>query len=216
MGSSVVSLRIDDEDLDKYDAIADQTRLARSEVLRQAIEVGMEQLAGEDDAWTPPEHLEILSEREEVLKKNKVEYLRGGFRNRVYQQFKHLFSQNWSPSELERVVEGYRDEIDVLFSDDERIEELNDFVDHLLEEYREAYEKSDYDPFEDSFEDFTGVKDDGDTDRIYDLVETEMGSEIRHRIDRGTPQKEVVDELQDDYDLSVKRAVDVVDTILNR
>jgi len=210
----VVSLRLDAEKVDKYDAIADQTRFGRSEVLRQAIEVGIEQMTDEDDRWQAPEHIEILDKRQELIKKNRVENLKGGFRNRIYQQFKTRFKNNWSPDEIELVVDGYRDEIELLFADKSEKRRLNDFIDHLLSEYRVAYEKSDYNPFEGAFEDFTGVKE--GTDGSDEQIVNDWRSDIQRRLTQTTDtMKDVVDDMVTEYpDLDRKRAVDIVEAVM--
>lgn len=206
-----LSSRVRAEQADQIEHIVKNTEYSKSEAVRKVLDAGLEAIDADGEVEIP-DYLQTLNERQDIIKKNKVQNLKGGFRNRVFNQFKSRFRQNWSPEEIEMLVEGYRDEIDVLFSDEDKIEAQNEFIDNLLEQYHQAYATSDYDPFDGAFEDFTGVQ--NGTGGIAEQIKADA-DDIQDRVITSTDtQKDVVQDLTESYDISVKRATDIVEDIL--
>jgi len=152
MTNATITVRVDDELKRAYDEAANHadSGVTKSDLIREQLARGVE-----DGTLEIPEEFRTLAKRSRVVDRNKVNQIRGGFRARVVRQFRKRFEAGWKPDEVDLLLEGYREEARVLFDEpDEQIE----FIEELLTEYAEKWERSNYDPLEDPFGGYGGVE----------------------------------------------------------
>jgi predicted DNA-binding protein len=205
------SVRLTDEQHRIVQSLADSDLVdSSSEAVRLLVDAGID--AVEDVREAIPEHERVLHRREQVVDRNRVEQLRGGFRSRLVEQFRDRFGNGWEPREVERVARGYHDEIDVLWPHDEdRRDELHEVVDDVLNRYREAWDDGE-DPLADPFDAFGGVEAGRAERESQQRVDDELVETARRLLDRRnvTSPDRVVERLSERVDVDEAAADEAV------
>jgi predicted transcriptional regulator len=160
MAKRNLSFQVDEELADALDEAARDAAVSRSELIRQSIVDDIE-----NGGIDVPEHHAILNEYEEFKSEMEVLNLREGAEERFRNLIRTKFDADWSPEGVEvwaERVKGFTR--NTLYGDDEddrhrrRREELCNYLDFLVEEYRKKQGASVFDPDEHLFESWTGVE----------------------------------------------------------
>jgi antitoxin component of RelBE/YafQ-DinJ toxin-antitoxin module len=129
---TTISFRVDGSLSEALDAAADDLGTSKSELCREVL---AEAVAEDLDV---PDHLEILTQRERMKRRNRVEDLRGGFSGRVKKQLHRRYHKgDYTAEDIAAVAENYRREARLLWpEDDEARNEALATVDSLVEQYQ--------------------------------------------------------------------------------
>lgn len=160
--------------------------LSQSEAIRQLIQAGIEH---SDLTDLMSEHELVALRREQVKNENKLRDWREGFEGRVKQETVRRFKNGYTPDGLAKFSVGMKDEARVLWWDDdnpehvERRREAIEYVDRVVEQAREDYDRSEHDPLdvETMFASFSGVSEGEARERLEGV---NLGAEARQMIDQ--------------------------------
>jgi predicted transcriptional regulator len=147
MGSSTLSLRVDDDVIDALDAMTADSPASRSALAREAVVEGLKHLDG------VPDWVENDAEAQSIINQNKRESWEGAFRSEVVNRLKASFESDRTPAEFEKSISGYIDEADRLGKMPEEtaadapdgVETYREWVGYMLEYYRTAYDAQEFD-----------------------------------------------------------------------
>lgn len=161
------SLSLTEETWDLLDAAEEQARRHpdlpnktqwRSEIARQIFDAGIDALDAEDASvmeLLPEDALlnyQIAAEKETQKSKNRVEYLRSGWRDYVRGELQKLMNGDdpAEPMRAAKIMDGHRAEMKVMFdAEPDRLEANENWLDERLEAYRWGYAaRTDADQFD--------------------------------------------------------------------
>jgi len=165
--TSTLSFRVEDDIIDALDDAAAQGRISRSQLARESLLAGLEQLAGEGGEIDVPDHLGHDAKIKRLIASNKKTRREGKFRSEFSKQMKRSFKNNEHPAEFEKSVAGYIEEAQDMGDLPEPIQEKTDcrtfyeWVQDKLEYYTVAYQSSNYDadPIDNPLGEFAGMQD---------------------------------------------------------
>lgn len=167
MGSSTVGFRLDDEIITELEDAASEASISKSELLREAVLRGLEEMKDEAGGIDVPEHLGHDAAVRRLIARNKKTRRSGKFRSEFAGQMKKSFKNNEHPEEFKRSVAGYLEEAEEMGELPEPVAEetgcdtFEEWVQDKLEYYAAAYEASTFegDPIENPLGEFSGVSD---------------------------------------------------------
>lgn len=166
--SSTLSMRLDADIIDRLDDAAAENNTSRSHLAREALLIGVQELAAEDGGLDVPDHLAHDAKVRQMLARNKKQRRRGKFRSEFSKQLKSSFKRGETPAEFRDSVAGYIEEAEQIGRLPEGVREqvaadvetFSGWVDHMLEYYSVAYDAQnfDHDPVDDPLGNHEGVE----------------------------------------------------------
>jgi predicted transcriptional regulator len=163
--TSTLSFRVEQDIINALDEAAAESRASRSGIAREAVLVGIEQLADEDGEISIPEHVAHDAKIKQLIARNKKTRRAGKFRSEFASQMKSSFKRNEHPDEFVRSVAGYVEEAEDMGALPEAVAEetgcetFAEWVEDKIEYYRTAHQISsyDHDPIENPLSGFDGI-----------------------------------------------------------
>jgi hypothetical protein len=210
--------------------------LSKSRVLRLLAADGAQNLADGDldvhdglvapnEEWDADDIQEILPKHvlgrylyEERKNQNWIVDMRGGFEKRVRDRLEERFKNGYDPEVARELAEGYIGEAFdfwVRLEDDrETFEQKKAWVLDRIDDYRERYETTAYDPDEEFLASFTGVEE-GETEarlaEVAPQIRAIAEDRFRERRDRG--RDAVVDAIDRHYEVPREAIAEIVDDV---
>lgn len=233
-----ISIRVDEGILSLVDGLVDASGetgevpvLNRSEVLRLLLDHASGDLAEGDldadaiaDEVDPDDLAELIPDhrrakylREEAKSESWLVDMRAGFEGRVRDALEDRFEGDYDPDGIEEFAETFVEEARiywrVLDDDPERYRDAVSFVEERVEQYRETYHTSTYDPDEEFLTGFSGVAE-GIVESEVDDVEEEVRAIAETRYRDGTPSPgSLAESIALVYDLDEDAVRSIVDEV---
>jgi hypothetical protein len=233
-----ISIRVDEGLLSIVDGLVDASGatpevpvLSRSEVLRLLLDSASDDLAEGDldadaiaDDVDPetlaeliPDHRRAKYLREEAKEESWLVDMREGFEGRVRDQLEERFSGDYDPDGIEEFAETFVEEARIYWrvidDDPERYRDAVAFVEERVEQYRETYKSSTYDPNAEFLSGFSGVAE-GIIEEDVEEVEEEVRAIAETRYREGTPDSSALAEsIALVYDLDEDAVLDIVEQV---
>lgn len=200
--SSTLSFRLKDDIIDRLDDAATQADTSRSELAREALLSGLEDMANGDGTYNVPDHLGHDAEVRRMIARNKKTRRQGKFRSEFSKQLKTSFSNNEHPREFRDSVQGYIEEsetmgeipAEVAADLDADVETYREWVDHMLEYYSAAWQSQsfDADPINDPLGNHEGIENAKDwVDRAENIANAERQNVTGDSISAKDRQREM-------------------------
>lgn len=196
------------------DELAHEHRTSKAEIHRRALRDAL--LEGD---WDLPEPEKVQLARERTKNRGRVNYLRGGFEGRVYDEHKKVFKNGWSPEDIKLIQVNFINEARDLWPEDpETRQEKIEYVRQVNEAARNASEVSDFDRLDpENFEKFSGVeagRDRQDTEGDLDDAVEDVKRRLRSASRKGSTlsDPDLVRSVSNEYGLVEEVAIDAVET----
>lgn len=166
--SSTLSFRVESDIIDRLDDAAADNSVSRSQLAREALLVGLQEMDDGDGDLDVPDHLAHDAKVRQMLARNKKKRRRGKFRSEFSRQLKASFERGETPAEFRDSVAGYIEEAREMGDLPEGVKErtsadvdtFSEWVDSMLEYYAVAYESQtfDHDPVDNPLGNHEGVQ----------------------------------------------------------